>query len=166
MSRCLFFQRDGETCPAFVSACSCSSETPGPPGPQGPPVSPVVSPWGDRGTLANVLLPLVDVEPRPSRPSPSPPSCRRAGMYFMSLRPKAWPSAFLPPGWASRASPPLVCNPVFLNVRVGQGVQAQLLPSPRLPPPPRALPWCRIQCQAWDRSRCSWDPELCCGCRV
>uniref|UniRef100_A0A2K5TTG8 Collagen alpha-1(XX) chain n=1 Tax=Macaca fascicularis TaxID=9541 RepID=A0A2K5TTG8_MACFA len=31
--------RDGETCPAFVSACSCSSETPGPPGPQGPPVS-------------------------------------------------------------------------------------------------------------------------------
>ncbi|PNI36424.1 COL20A1 isoform 4 [Pan troglodytes] len=30
--------RDGETCPAFVSACSCSSETPGPPGPQGPPV--------------------------------------------------------------------------------------------------------------------------------
>nr|XP_021503550.1 collagen alpha-1(XX) chain [Meriones unguiculatus]XP_021503561.1 collagen alpha-1(XX) chain [Meriones unguiculatus] len=29
--------RDGETCPAFPSACACSSETPGPPGPQGPP---------------------------------------------------------------------------------------------------------------------------------
>ncbi|XP_050999941.1 collagen alpha-1(XX) chain isoform X2 [Acomys russatus] len=29
--------RDGETCPAFRSACACSSETPGPPGPQGPP---------------------------------------------------------------------------------------------------------------------------------
>lgn len=66
-------------------------------------------------------------------------------MYFMSLRPaapalgqetEAWPSPFLPPGWASPASPPLVCNPVFLK------------------------------CQAWDRSRCSWDPELCCGCRV
>uniref|UniRef100_A0A8D2CMC5 Collagen alpha-1(XX) chain n=1 Tax=Sciurus vulgaris TaxID=55149 RepID=A0A8D2CMC5_SCIVU len=33
--------RNGETCPAFPSACTCSSETPGPPGPQGPPVSPV-----------------------------------------------------------------------------------------------------------------------------
>eukprot|EP00072_Mus_musculus_P073013 XP_017174776.1 PREDICTED: collagen alpha-1(XX) chain isoform X1 [Mus musculus] len=29
--------RDGETCPAFPSACAYSSETPGPPGPQGPP---------------------------------------------------------------------------------------------------------------------------------
>nr|XP_035940541.1 collagen alpha-1(XX) chain [Halichoerus grypus] len=30
---------DGETCPAFpsASACTCSSQTPGPPGPQGPP---------------------------------------------------------------------------------------------------------------------------------
>uniref|UniRef100_A0A2K6LGQ5 Collagen type XX alpha 1 chain n=1 Tax=Rhinopithecus bieti TaxID=61621 RepID=A0A2K6LGQ5_RHIBE len=37
--------RDGETCPAFVSACSCSSETPGPPGPQGPPGLP-----GRKGT--------------------------------------------------------------------------------------------------------------------
>uniref|UniRef100_A0A8C4MXQ7 Collagen alpha-1(XX) chain n=1 Tax=Equus asinus asinus TaxID=83772 RepID=A0A8C4MXQ7_EQUAS len=32
--------KDGETCPAFPSACTCSSESPGPPGPQGPPVSP------------------------------------------------------------------------------------------------------------------------------
>nr|XP_012421250.1 PREDICTED: collagen alpha-1(XX) chain [Odobenus rosmarus divergens] len=31
--------KDGETCPAFPSAstCTCSSQTPGPPGPQGPP---------------------------------------------------------------------------------------------------------------------------------
>ncbi|XP_045742247.1 collagen alpha-1(XX) chain [Mirounga angustirostris] len=31
--------KDGETCPAFpsASACTCSSQTPGPPGPQGPP---------------------------------------------------------------------------------------------------------------------------------
>ncbi|XP_070342369.1 collagen alpha-1(XX) chain isoform X5 [Equus asinus] len=29
--------KDGETCPAFPSACTCSSESPGPPGPQGPP---------------------------------------------------------------------------------------------------------------------------------
>ncbi|PNI36426.1 COL20A1 isoform 6, partial [Pan troglodytes] len=39
--------RDGETCPAFVSACSCSSETPGPPGPQGPPGPPGVK--GEKG---------------------------------------------------------------------------------------------------------------------
>ncbi|PNJ05731.1 COL20A1 isoform 8, partial [Pongo abelii] len=39
--------RDGETCPAFMSACSCSSETPGPPGPQGPPGPPGVK--GDKG---------------------------------------------------------------------------------------------------------------------
>lgn len=42
----LFFQRDGETCPAFPSAFACSSETPGPPGPQGPPVSPTSSSLG------------------------------------------------------------------------------------------------------------------------
>ncbi|XP_034497453.1 collagen alpha-1(XX) chain [Ailuropoda melanoleuca] len=29
--------KDGETRPAFPSACTCSSQTPGPPGPQGPP---------------------------------------------------------------------------------------------------------------------------------
>nr|XP_058893491.1 LOW QUALITY PROTEIN: collagen alpha-1(XX) chain [Kogia breviceps] len=29
--------KDGETCPAFPSACACSSQTPGPPDPQGPP---------------------------------------------------------------------------------------------------------------------------------
>ncbi|XP_041588108.1 collagen alpha-1(XX) chain isoform X1 [Vulpes lagopus] len=29
--------KDGETCPAFASACTCASQTPGPPGPQGPP---------------------------------------------------------------------------------------------------------------------------------
>ncbi|KAK1337084.1 hypothetical protein QTO34_001706 [Cnephaeus nilssonii] len=29
--------KDGETCPAFPPACTCSSQTPGPPGPQGPP---------------------------------------------------------------------------------------------------------------------------------
>ncbi|XP_004430569.1 PREDICTED: collagen alpha-1(XX) chain [Ceratotherium simum simum] len=29
--------KDGETCPAFPSAYTCSSQTPGPPGPQGPP---------------------------------------------------------------------------------------------------------------------------------
>ncbi|XP_032460433.1 collagen alpha-1(XX) chain [Phocoena sinus] len=32
--------KDGETCPAFPSACACSSQTPGPPGPQGPPGHP------------------------------------------------------------------------------------------------------------------------------
>uniref|UniRef100_A0A8C9CWG7 Collagen alpha-1(XX) chain n=1 Tax=Phocoena sinus TaxID=42100 RepID=A0A8C9CWG7_PHOSS len=31
--------KDGETCPAFPSACACSSQTPGPPGPQGPPLA-------------------------------------------------------------------------------------------------------------------------------
>uniref|UniRef100_A0A8C6AL62 Collagen alpha-1(XX) chain n=1 Tax=Monodon monoceros TaxID=40151 RepID=A0A8C6AL62_MONMO len=44
--------KDGETCPAFPSACACSSQTPGPPGPQGPPVSPAAPPWGDQGLLA------------------------------------------------------------------------------------------------------------------
>ncbi|XP_054580208.1 collagen alpha-1(XX) chain [Eptesicus fuscus] len=29
--------KDGETCPAFPPACTCSSQTPGPPGPRGPP---------------------------------------------------------------------------------------------------------------------------------
>ncbi|XP_074203738.1 collagen alpha-1(XX) chain isoform X3 [Camelus bactrianus] len=29
--------KDGESCPAFPSACTCSLQTPGPPGPQGPP---------------------------------------------------------------------------------------------------------------------------------
>ncbi|KAM7237342.1 hypothetical protein CapIbe_011586 [Capra ibex] len=29
--------KEGESCPAFPSACACSSQTPGPPGPQGPP---------------------------------------------------------------------------------------------------------------------------------
>ncbi|XP_059563469.1 collagen alpha-1(XX) chain [Myotis daubentonii] len=29
--------KNGETCPAFPSACTCSSQIPGPPGPQGPP---------------------------------------------------------------------------------------------------------------------------------
>ncbi|XP_069907448.1 collagen alpha-1(XX) chain isoform X2 [Oryctolagus cuniculus] len=32
--------RDGQTCPALPSTCTCSSETPGPPGPQGPPGEP------------------------------------------------------------------------------------------------------------------------------
>ncbi|XP_059751998.1 collagen alpha-1(XX) chain isoform X5 [Balaenoptera ricei] len=32
--------KDGETCPAFPSACARSSQTPGPPGPQGPPGEP------------------------------------------------------------------------------------------------------------------------------
>ncbi|XP_059751999.1 collagen alpha-1(XX) chain isoform X6 [Balaenoptera ricei] len=32
--------KDGETCPAFPSACARSSQTPGPPGPQGPPGHP------------------------------------------------------------------------------------------------------------------------------
>ncbi|XP_062058407.1 collagen alpha-1(XX) chain isoform X2 [Lepus europaeus] len=32
--------RDGQTCPALPSACTCSSKTPGPPGPQGPPGEP------------------------------------------------------------------------------------------------------------------------------
>uniref|UniRef100_A0A452SJK9 Collagen type XX alpha 1 chain n=1 Tax=Ursus americanus TaxID=9643 RepID=A0A452SJK9_URSAM len=41
--------KDGETCPAFPSACTCSSQTPGPPGPQGPPVSPSSPPWGGKG---------------------------------------------------------------------------------------------------------------------
>uniref|UniRef100_A0A8C0N354 Collagen type XX alpha 1 chain n=1 Tax=Canis lupus familiaris TaxID=9615 RepID=A0A8C0N354_CANLF len=31
--------KDGETCPAFASACTCASQTPALPGPQGPPVS-------------------------------------------------------------------------------------------------------------------------------
>uniref|UniRef100_A0A8C2QW82 Collagen alpha-1(XX) chain n=1 Tax=Capra hircus TaxID=9925 RepID=A0A8C2QW82_CAPHI len=39
--------KEGESCPAFPSACACSSQTPGPPGPQGPPVSPAVPPWGN-----------------------------------------------------------------------------------------------------------------------
>uniref|UniRef100_A0A8C0D4Z7 Collagen alpha-1(XX) chain n=1 Tax=Balaenoptera musculus TaxID=9771 RepID=A0A8C0D4Z7_BALMU len=43
--------KDGETCPAFPSACACSSQTPGPPGPQGPPVSPAAPPWCDQGLL-------------------------------------------------------------------------------------------------------------------
>uniref|UniRef100_A0A452EF80 Collagen alpha-1(XX) chain n=1 Tax=Capra hircus TaxID=9925 RepID=A0A452EF80_CAPHI len=36
--------KEGESCPAFPSACACSSQTPGPPGPQGPPVSPSIFP--------------------------------------------------------------------------------------------------------------------------
>uniref|UniRef100_A0A8C9UM92 Collagen alpha-1(XX) chain n=1 Tax=Spermophilus dauricus TaxID=99837 RepID=A0A8C9UM92_SPEDA len=44
--------RDGETCPAFPSACTCSSETPGPPGPQGPPGLP-----GRNGTPGGQGLP-------------------------------------------------------------------------------------------------------------
>uniref|UniRef100_I3MNA9 Collagen alpha-1(XX) chain n=1 Tax=Ictidomys tridecemlineatus TaxID=43179 RepID=I3MNA9_ICTTR len=44
--------RDRETCPAFPSACTCSSETPGPPGPQGPPGLP-----GRNGTPGGQGLP-------------------------------------------------------------------------------------------------------------
>uniref|UniRef100_A0A8C5YQ84 Collagen alpha-1(XX) chain n=1 Tax=Marmota marmota marmota TaxID=9994 RepID=A0A8C5YQ84_MARMA len=44
--------RDGETCPVFPSACTCSSETPGPPGPQGPPGLP-----GRNGTPGGQGLP-------------------------------------------------------------------------------------------------------------
>ncbi|XP_074047983.1 collagen alpha-1(XX) chain-like [Macrotis lagotis] len=32
--------RDAETCPALISACTCSSDQPGPPGPPGPPGTP------------------------------------------------------------------------------------------------------------------------------
>uniref|UniRef100_A0A452VBF9 Collagen type XX alpha 1 chain n=1 Tax=Ursus maritimus TaxID=29073 RepID=A0A452VBF9_URSMA len=46
---CCELPKDGETCPAFPSACTCSSQTPGPPGPQGPPVSPSSPPWGGKG---------------------------------------------------------------------------------------------------------------------
>ncbi|XP_009435897.2 collagen alpha-1(XX) chain isoform X6 [Pan troglodytes] len=52
--------RDGETCPAFVSACSCSSETPGPPGPQGPPGLP-----GRNGTPGEQGFPGPRGEPGP-----------------------------------------------------------------------------------------------------
>uniref|UniRef100_A0A452VB57 Collagen type XX alpha 1 chain n=1 Tax=Ursus maritimus TaxID=29073 RepID=A0A452VB57_URSMA len=49
---CCELPKDGETCPAFPSACTCSSQTPGPPGPQGPPVSPSSPPWGGKGLPA------------------------------------------------------------------------------------------------------------------
>nr|XP_027809984.1 collagen alpha-1(XX) chain [Marmota flaviventris] len=52
--------RDGETCPAFPSACTCSSETPGPPGPQGPPGLP-----GRNGTPGGQGLPGPRGEPGP-----------------------------------------------------------------------------------------------------
>ncbi|XP_077908288.1 collagen alpha-1(XX) chain isoform X17 [Ictidomys tridecemlineatus] len=55
-----FFQRDRETCPAFPSACTCSSETPGPPGPQGPPGLP-----GRNGTPGGQGLPGPRGEPGP-----------------------------------------------------------------------------------------------------
>ncbi|XP_078228232.1 collagen alpha-1(XX) chain isoform X12 [Callithrix jacchus] len=51
---------DGETCPAFVSACTCSSETPGPPGPQGPPGLP-----GRNGTPGEQGFPGPRGEPGP-----------------------------------------------------------------------------------------------------
>uniref|UniRef100_A0A4W2I5E7 Collagen alpha-1(XX) chain n=1 Tax=Bos indicus x Bos taurus TaxID=30522 RepID=A0A4W2I5E7_BOBOX len=47
--RCCELPASRESCPAFPSACACSSQTPGPPGPQGPPVSPAVPPWGNQG---------------------------------------------------------------------------------------------------------------------
>uniref|UniRef100_A0A8C6ENB2 Collagen alpha-1(XX) chain n=1 Tax=Marmota marmota marmota TaxID=9994 RepID=A0A8C6ENB2_MARMA len=52
--------RDGETCPVFPSACTCSSETPGPPGPQGPPGLP-----GRNGTPGGQGLPGPRGEPGP-----------------------------------------------------------------------------------------------------
>uniref|UniRef100_A0A8D2GTU3 Collagen alpha-1(XX) chain n=1 Tax=Urocitellus parryii TaxID=9999 RepID=A0A8D2GTU3_UROPR len=52
--------RDRETCPAFPSACTCSSETPGPPGPQGPPGLP-----GRNGTPGGQGLPGPRGEPGP-----------------------------------------------------------------------------------------------------
>ncbi|KAL0595826.1 Collagen alpha-1 chain [Plecturocebus cupreus] len=52
--------RDGENCPAFVSACTCSSETPGPPGPQGPPGLP-----GRNGTPGEQGFPGPRGEPGP-----------------------------------------------------------------------------------------------------
>ncbi|XP_059118101.1 collagen alpha-1(XX) chain [Peromyscus eremicus] len=52
--------RDGETCPAFPSACACSSETPGPPGPQGPPGLP-----GRNGTPGQQGHPGPKGEPGP-----------------------------------------------------------------------------------------------------
>ncbi|XP_037589823.1 collagen alpha-1(XX) chain isoform X2 [Cebus imitator] len=51
---------DGETCPAFVSACTCSSETPGPPGPEGPPGLP-----GRNGTPGEQGFPGPRGEPGP-----------------------------------------------------------------------------------------------------
>ncbi|XP_048666625.1 collagen alpha-1(XX) chain isoform X19 [Marmota marmota marmota] len=53
--------RDGETCPVFPSACTCSSETPGPPGPQGPPGLP-----GRNGTPGGQGLPGPRLSPGPS----------------------------------------------------------------------------------------------------
>uniref|UniRef100_A0A8D2ASB4 Collagen alpha-1(XX) chain n=1 Tax=Sciurus vulgaris TaxID=55149 RepID=A0A8D2ASB4_SCIVU len=62
--------RNGETCPAFPSACTCSSETPGPPGPQGPPVSPVAltlgvtkGPPGSKGEKGDQGLPGLQGHP-------------------------------------------------------------------------------------------------------
>ncbi|KAM5245931.1 collagen alpha-1(XX) chain [Ctenodactylus gundi] len=52
--------RDEETCPAFSSACFCSSKTPGPPGPQGPPGHP-----GRNGTPGKQGLPGPRGEPGP-----------------------------------------------------------------------------------------------------
>nr|XP_010341499.2 LOW QUALITY PROTEIN: collagen alpha-1(XX) chain [Saimiri boliviensis boliviensis] len=52
--------RDGETCPAFASACTCSSETPGPPGPEGPPGLP-----GRNGTPGEQGFPGPRGEPGP-----------------------------------------------------------------------------------------------------
>ncbi|KAB1262138.1 Collagen alpha-1 chain [Camelus dromedarius] len=57
--------KDGESCPAFPSACTCSLQTPGPPGPQGPPVGAGVQgiaggadvhPGLGRGLLGSALL--------------------------------------------------------------------------------------------------------------
>uniref|UniRef100_A0A8C5KWY3 Collagen alpha-1(XX) chain n=1 Tax=Jaculus jaculus TaxID=51337 RepID=A0A8C5KWY3_JACJA len=52
--------RDGETCPAFPSACTCSSETAGPPGPRGPPGLP-----GKNGTPGEQGRPGPRGEPGP-----------------------------------------------------------------------------------------------------
>ena len=50
LGRVSFLQKDGETCPAFASACTCASQTPALPGPQGPPVSHPASPGVTRGS--------------------------------------------------------------------------------------------------------------------
>ncbi|KAM6163899.1 collagen alpha-1(XX) chain [Rhynchocyon petersi] len=52
--------RDSDTCPVSPSACTCSSETPGPPGPQGPPGLP-----GKKGTPGEQGFPGPRGEPGP-----------------------------------------------------------------------------------------------------
>lgn len=113
-----FFQKDGETCPAFPPACTCSSQTPGPPGPQGPPVSPAAPPW-------QPLLPLADGWLLP---------CPSAGSWTEQ------PSPGLPHPGVHCTRLPAACHPQPM----GPLLASPFLPLAPLPSQPPLL-WCGTQ---------------------